>query len=327
MAAPGPDDEAPRAIYPAQLRGAGRLTLLLTGGGAIPPPALPLVRSCLDPRPCPTILSSQPPAPAAEDATPPPPAAPRDRAVPACSRRQRPARPAGDPGAGAGRLRQDLAAGATAARAPGPRRRGGLAVRAAAGRPRRASCRAWRWRCAWAPGARPSATRCCSAAPPTEPRRRHRWLAEVAHSALDLVLIVDEADRLPRALARGPGLPAAQRAAQPALRRRRAHRLRAGDRRPGRLRQCLVIGPAQLRFTWTRRSSWCAAASATRWTRRGGAPARTGRGLAAGAATGAVGDGRRRPRGELPRTRPAAARCASSCGLLLGNLDPRTSTS
>ncbi len=49
---------------------------------------------------------------------------------------EQPARPPGHPGAGAGRLRQDLAARAVAARAPGAWPGGGVAVGAAAGRHR-----------------------------------------------------------------------------------------------------------------------------------------------------------------------------------------------
>jgi LuxR family maltose regulon positive regulatory protein len=42
------------------------------------------------------------------------------------------------------------------------------------------------------------------------------WLAELAQTALDVVLFIDEVERLPEDSARGADLFAAQRAAQPA---------------------------------------------------------------------------------------------------------------
>ena len=68
------------------------------------------------------------------------------------------------------------------------------------------------------------------------------WLAEVAQTALDIVLIVDEADRAARRDARGAGLPVAQRAVQPARRGRRARRLPHRHRRSRGLRQLHVVG-------------------------------------------------------------------------------------
>ena len=91
------------------------------------------------------------------------------------------------------------------------------------------------------------------------------WLAEVAQTALDIVLIVDEADRLPAAHARGAGLPAAQRAAQPARRGRRARRLPA---RASTTSSPTGSAPSSARRSCasssTRRSNWCASASARR---------------------------------------------------------------
>ena len=62
------------------------------------------------------------------------------------------------------------------------------------------------------------------------------WLAELAHIALNVVLIVDEAERLPAASRERARLPAAQRAVQPARGGGGACRCQPGHRRPRRLR-------------------------------------------------------------------------------------------
>ena len=134
-------------------------------------------------------------------------------------------------------------------------------------------------------------------------------------AALDIVLIVDEADRLPAGLARGAGLPAAQRAAEPAHCRRRAARVRPRDRRPGRLRH-LRDARRSLAALPARRDDRAGAQPAWRPHRRRyrRAPARADRGLAARPAARAVGDqpqhATRRPRSPRWRRRSGALRDA-----------------
>ena len=61
------------------------------------------------------------------------------------------------------------------------------------------------------------------------------WLAEVAQTALNVVVFVDEAD-LTAQVGRGPGVCATQCAAQPACGGGHPHRLPPGHRRPDRIR-------------------------------------------------------------------------------------------
>ena len=133
------------------------------------------------------------------------------------------------------------------------------------------------------------------------------WLAEVAQTALDVVLFVDEVERLPEDIARAAGLPAAQRAAQPARDAGRAQRLPPGHRRPGRLRSVHGGRPRAAALA-VRRNAGAGAQALRRAHRRRcrRPPARADRRLAAGAATGAVGHRQRR------RCAPggAVARCA-----------------
>ena len=74
------------------------------------------------------------------------------------------------------------------------------------------------------------------------------WLAEVAHSALDIVLIIDEADRLPQATREA--LAYLLRNAPPNLRAVIAARADCGLEIDDLVAYgaCVVVGPAQLRF-------------------------------------------------------------------------------
>ena len=213
-----------------------------------------------------------------------------------------------------------------AARAPGARRGRRLADGAAARRSRAAWCRPSRSRCAGrrTAGVRPHAARGAAAERPS--RASPSWLAEVAQTALDIVLIVDEAEHLPAESREAARVPAAQRAAQPA--RAWSRRARTADLGIDDLieyGQCVPVGASLLRFELDETIALVQEPPRGRLRRRHGRPpARADRGLAARPAARAGGDGRaaaiRAPRW---RPWPAAAACCASSSRRLAAGQPR----